>query len=54
MLRLTPHGPEQVRFLRYRPVLANDRLKDDFGYTPAYTSREAFERYVDTHPGLAR
>ena len=24
MLRLTVHGPEQVGFLRYRPVLAND------------------------------
>jgi UDP-glucose 4-epimerase len=43
-LRLTRLGPEQVRFLRHRPVLANDRLKEDFGFTPT-TSAECFERY---------
>jgi UDP-glucose 4-epimerase len=41
-LRLTPYGPEQTRFLRYRPVLDNARLKADFPYTPSRTSREAF------------
>lgn len=54
MLRLTVHGPEQVGFLRYRPVLANARLKDEFGFTPSKTSAEAFEAYLDTHPGVAR
>lgn len=53
-LRLTVHGPEQVRFLRYRPVLANDALKRTFGFTPAKTSAETFEAYLDSHPGLAR
>jgi len=53
-LRLTVHGPEQVGFLRYRPVLANDALKDVFGYTPQKTSREAFEAYLATHPGVSR
>lgn len=53
-LRLTVHGPEQVGFLRYRPVLANDALKHTFGYTPQKTSREAFEAYLATHPGVAR
>jgi UDP-glucose 4-epimerase len=41
-LRLTPYGPEQTRFLRYRPVLDNARLKAEFLYTPSRTSREAF------------
>jgi UDP-glucose 4-epimerase len=41
-LRLTPYGPEQTRFLRYRPVLDNARLKADFPFTPSRTSREAF------------
>jgi UDP-glucose 4-epimerase len=50
MLRLTEHGPEKVPFLRYRPVLANDRLKREFGFTPARTSREAFEEYLAAHP----
>ena len=53
-VRLTVHGPEQVGFLRYRPVLANDSLTAEFGFTPAKTSREAFEAYLQTHPGVAR
>ena len=44
-LRLSQYGPEQVSFLRYRPVLSNRRLKADFGYTPQLTSTEVFERY---------
>ncbi|SIT88543.1 SDR family oxidoreductase [Microbacterium sp. RU33B] len=53
-LRLTVHGPEQVGFLRYRPVLANDALKTEFGFTPSKTSAEAFEAYLATHPDVAR
>lgn len=41
-LGLTPYGPEQTIFLRYRPVLDNTRLKTAFGYTPSRTSAEAF------------
>jgi UDP-glucose 4-epimerase len=41
-LGLTPHGAAQTDFLRYRPVLDNTKLKEEFGYTPRYTSREAF------------
>ena len=51
-LRLTEHGPEKVRFLRYRPVLRNDRLKQEFGYTPQLSSAEAFEQYLRTHPDV--
>lgn len=54
VLRLTEHGPEKVRFLRYRPVLANDRLKRDFGFIPSRTSSEAFEEYLACHPGVER
>jgi UDP-glucose 4-epimerase len=39
----TQYGPEQLRFLRYRPVLDNRRLKQDFGYIPRKTSAEAFD-----------
>lgn len=53
MLRLTEHGPEKVPFLRYRPVLANGRLKSEFGYTPRRTSAEAFEEYLRMHPAVA-
>lgn len=46
-LGLSQYGPEQVDFLRYRPVLANRRLKEEFGYTPRFTSREAFVAFLD-------
>ena len=42
-LRLTQYGPEQVDFLRYRPVLDNRRLKQEFGYVPRKTSSEVFD-----------
>jgi UDP-glucose 4-epimerase len=45
-LGLTQYGPEQVRFLRYRPVLSNRRLKEEFGYIPQKTTRQAFEYYL--------
>ncbi|MBE7635896.1 NAD-dependent epimerase/dehydratase family protein [Sneathiella sp. P13V-1] len=44
-LGLSRYGPEQVRFLQYRPVLDNTALKEEFGFTPEHTSREAFERW---------
>ncbi|MDF1602949.1 SDR family oxidoreductase [Nocardioides sp. YIM 152315] len=44
-LGLTPYGPEQTMFLRYRPVLSNERLKTVFGHTPSRTSREAFDEW---------
>jgi UDP-glucose 4-epimerase len=45
-LGLTAYGPEQTMFLQYRPVLANDRLKSVFGYTPSKTSGEAFDAWM--------
>jgi len=48
-LGLTRYGPEQVDFLRYRPVLDNRRLKQELGYTPRKTSREVFDFYCRAH-----
>ncbi|WP_298185276.1 NAD-dependent epimerase/dehydratase family protein [uncultured Pseudomonas sp.] len=45
-LGLSPYGPEQVDFLRYWPVLSNQRLKRDFGFSPRYSSREAFLAFL--------
>jgi UDP-glucose 4-epimerase len=42
-LGLTQYGPEQIDFLRYRPVLANRRLKAEFGYVPKLSSAAVFE-----------
>jgi UDP-glucose 4-epimerase len=48
-LRLSQYGPEQVDFLRYRPVLDNRRLKEVFGYVPRLTSAEVFELFRKSH-----
>ena len=48
-LRLSQYGPEQVDFLRYRPVLSNTRLKEEFGYSPQLSSTEVFEHYCNAH-----
>ena len=41
-----PMGPEQVNFLRYRPVLSNRRLKEDFGYQLQKTSAETLDFFI--------
>ena len=49
-MRVSRYGPEQTGFLRYRPVLDNTRLREEFGYTPGLTSAEAFDRWLATYP----
>jgi UDP-glucose 4-epimerase len=44
---LTQYGPEQVNFLRYRPVLSNRRLKEEFGYIPQKTTQQVFEHFLE-------
>jgi len=53
-LGATRYGPEQTGFLRYRPVLDNTRLREEFGYTPGLTSAEAFDRWLAGHPDARR
>lgn len=48
-LKLVGYGPEQLNFLRYRPVLDNRRLRESFGYRLQKTSREAFMEYALAH-----
>ena len=44
-LNLTQYGPEQLDFLRYRPVLLHTRLKNESGYTPRLSSAQVFDLY---------
>jgi UDP-glucose 4-epimerase len=44
-LRLTELTPGNVKFIQYRPVLANDKLKSEFGFAPRHNVLEVFERY---------
>ncbi|HEX7792417.1 MAG TPA: SDR family oxidoreductase [Afipia sp.] len=38
-------GPGAVKFVQFRPVLANEKLKSEFGFTPRFDARAVFERY---------
>ncbi len=45
-LGVSRYGPEQLDFLRYRPVLDNRRLKEQLGFKPGRTSAQAFESFI--------
>ena len=45
-LGVSRYGPEQLDFLRYRPVLLNTALKEGLGYVPGKTSAQAFDAFV--------
>lgn len=49
-LKLSQYGPEQTKFLQFRPVLANDALKSEFGYVPSKSSAAAFDAWLESHP----
>jgi UDP-glucose 4-epimerase len=44
---LVDFSPEQLNFLLYGRVADVRRLKTEFGYTPRFTTREAFADFVD-------
>lgn len=44
--RLLDFGPEQVRFFSFGRVVDTTKLKTVFGYTPRWTTRQAFDDYV--------
>ena len=53
-LGVSRYGPEQLDFLRYRPVLLNTALKERFGYTPRKTSAQAFGAFVAARDAQGR
>lgn len=53
-LGLSRYGPEQLDFLRYRPVLLNTALKERFGYVPRKTSAQAFDAFVAARAAQGR
>jgi UDP-glucose 4-epimerase len=50
----TQYGPEQLRFLQYRPVLDNALLKSQFGYVPRKTSAEVFDLWWNARHGVSK
>jgi UDP-glucose 4-epimerase len=51
--RLVGFSPDQVRYLNYGRVVDTTRLKATFGFTPKWTTAEAFDDFV-TGSGLRR
>ncbi|HEX2902989.1 MAG TPA: NAD-dependent epimerase/dehydratase family protein [Jatrophihabitans sp.] len=43
-------SPEQMQFLNFGRVVCNERLKSEFGYTPAYSTSEAFDTMLAGRP----
>ena len=48
-LRLVPYGPESIKFIQYRPVLNNDKLKEQFSYTPIKNTLEVFQYWKENN-----
>jgi len=45
-LGLSQYGPEQVKFIKYRPVLANEKIKKAFNHQPRYSTKQALETFL--------
>jgi UDP-glucose 4-epimerase len=43
---LVDFSPEQLRFLQFGRGVDTTRLVEDFGFTPRYTTLEAFDDFV--------
>ena len=46
LLKVTQYGPEQVKFIQYRPVLSNKKIKRTFKHQPSKTTHEAFSAFL--------
>jgi UDP-glucose 4-epimerase len=44
--RLVDFSPEQMRLLNFGRVVDNRRLRRQFGFTPRWTTVQAFDDYV--------
>ncbi len=44
--RLVDFSPEQMRFLNFGRVVDTGRLSRQFGFTPRWTTTQAFDDYV--------
>lgn len=44
--KLVDFGAEQLRYLNFGRVVDTTKLRNEFGYTPRWTTREAFDDYV--------
>jgi UDP-glucose 4-epimerase len=47
--RLVDMTPDQMRFLNFGRVVDTDRLRETFGFTPRWTTMQAFDDFVHGH-----
>ena len=45
-LGLSQYGPEQVKFIEFRPVLSNSKIKAAFKHQPGKSTAQAFESFL--------
>lgn len=45
-LGLTQYGPEQLKFIKYRPILDNRKLKATFNHQPKYNTPQALDAFL--------
>lgn len=45
-LGLSQYGPEQVKFIEFRPVLSNEKIKANFNHQPSKSTQQAFEAFL--------
>jgi len=48
-LGLTQYGPEQVKFIKFRPVLSNEKIKASFKHQPRYNSNEVIDAFLEAN-----
>jgi UDP-glucose 4-epimerase len=51
--RLVDFGPEQLRYLNFGRVVDTTKLKEQFGFTPRWSTVQAFDDYVAARTGTA-
>lgn len=44
---LSQYGPEQVKFIEFRPVLSNKKIKQSFTYQPEKNTEQAFFSFIE-------
>lgn len=44
---LSQYGPEQVKFIEYRPVLSNEKIKQKFRHQPEKSTEKAFLAFLE-------
>ncbi|MFT5450977.1 MAG: UDP-glucose 4-epimerase [Enterobacterales bacterium] len=45
-LGLTQYGPEQIKFIKYRPVLSNNKIKKTFIHQPKLSTEQVLDIYL--------